>query len=138
MLIVEDPEISYAKNRNFPMKDETYKVIGLAMEVHRSLGKGFLEIVYKDALEVEFSDNLVQFERERAYVIEYKGRILKRKYVADFVVYGDLILDVKAQSGIYEEDIKQTINYLACAKLSLGLIVNFGQNSLTFKRVILT
>jgi GxxExxY protein len=138
MLVVDEPEISYLKVGNFPMKEETYKIIGLAMEVHRLLGKGFLEIVYKDALELEFSDSLIQYEREKSYVIEYKGRLLKRKYNADFVIFGNLILEVKSQSGIYDEDIKQTINYLACAKLPLGLIVNFGENSLTFKRVILT
>lgn len=138
MLIIESPEISYERNERFPMKDETYKIIGLAMEVHRELGKGFLEIVYKDALELEFLDNSIRFEREKPYIIEYKDRILKRKYIADFVVYGKLILEIKSQSGIYEEDIKQTINYLACAKLPLGLIINFEENSLTFKRVILT
>jgi GxxExxY protein len=138
MLVVGDPEVFYLKGESFPRKEETYKIIGLAMEVHRSLGKGFLEIVYKDALALEFLDHSVQFEREKPYIIEYKGRILKRKYVADFVIFGDLILEVKSQSGIYDEDIKQTINYLACAKLRLGLIVNFGESSLTFKRVILT
>jgi GxxExxY protein len=138
MSIVEEIEIAYSKNGNFPLKEETYKIIGLAMEVHRSLGKGFLEVVYKDALELEFSDSFIKFEREKPYTVEYKGRILKRKYVADFVVFGNLIMEVKAQSGIYDEDIKQTINYLACAKVPLGLIVNFGENSLTFKRVILT
>ena len=138
MLIVEEPEIFYSKKENFPMREETYKIIGLAMEVHRVIGKGFLEIVYKDALEIEFTDNLILYEREKPYIIEYKGRFLKRKYNADFVVYGNLILEVKAQSGIYDEDVKQTINYLACSKLTLGLLINFGEDSLTFKRVILT
>lgn len=138
MLIVEDSEGFYSRKENFPMREETYKIIGLAMEVHKLLGKGFLEIVYKDALEIEFTDNLILYEREKPYTIEYKGRFLKRTYNADFVAYGSLILEIKAQSGIYDEDVKQTINYLACAKLTLGLIINFGENSLTFKRVILT
>ncbi len=138
MLIVEEPETFYSRKENFSMREETYKIIGLAMEVHRSLGKGFLEIVYKDALEIEFGDNNILFEREKPFIIEYKERILKRKYNADFVVFGNLILEIKAQPGIYDEDIKQTINYLACSKLSLGLIINFGEDSLTFKRVILT
>ncbi len=138
MLIVEDNAISYTKNENFPMREETYKIIGLAMEVHRLIGKGFLEIVYKDALEIEFQDNQIPFEREKSYVVAYKGRVLKRKYNADFIAFENLILEIKAQSGICDEDIKQTINYLACAKLNLGLIINFGENSLAFKRVILT
>ena len=138
MFIVEEAEIFYSRKENFLMREETYKIIGLAMEVHRIIGKGFLEIVYKDALEIEFTDYLIHYEREKSYTIEYKGRLLKRKYNADFVVYDNLILEVKAQSGIYDEDIKQTINYLACSKLKLGLIINFGEDSLTFKRVILT
>jgi len=138
MLIVEEPELFYSRKDNFPMREESYKIIGLAMEVHSAIGKGFLEIVYKDALEIEFTDNLIAFEREKPYVIEYKGRFLKRKYNADFVVFGNLILEVKAQSRIYDEDVKQTINYLACSKLTLGLIINFGEDSLTFKRVILS
>ena len=137
MLIVEEPEVFYSRKENFPMREETYKIIGLAMEVHQVFGKGFLEIVYKDALELELTDNLIFYSREKPFSIEYKGRFLKRKYIADFIVYDNLILEVKAQSGIYDEDIKQTINYLACSKLSLGLIINFGENSLKFKRVIL-
>lgn len=138
MFIVEEPEVFYSRKENFPMREETYKIIGLAMEVHRIIGKGFLEVVYKDALEIEFTDNSIFYERERPYSIEYKGRLLKRKYNADFVVYENLILEVKAQSGIYDEDVKQTINYLACSKSTLGLIINFGEDSLKFKRVILT
>ena len=138
MFIVEESETFYSRKESFLMRNETYKIIGLAMEVHRIIGKGFLEIVYKDALEIEFTDNFIGYEREKTYTIEYKGRLLKRKYNADFVVYDNLILEVKAQSGIYDEDIKQTINYLACSKLTLGLIINFGEDSLMFKRVILT
>jgi len=138
MWLVEDPEMFYSRKDNFPLKEVTYQIIGCAMEVHSIIGKGFLEIVYKDALEIELTDHLVPFEREKPFLIEYKGHILKRKYIADFVVGEKLIVEVKAQSGIYDEDIKQTLNYLACSKLKLGLIVNFGENSLTFKRVILT
>jgi len=137
-MIVEEPEIFYARKDNFPLREETYKIIGLAMEVHRIFGKGFLEIVYKDALEVEFNDNLIGFEREKSYVIEYKGRLLKRTYNADFVVFGNVILEVKSQSVIGDEDVKQTLNYLACSKLPVGLVINFGEDSLTFKRVIST
>ena len=138
MLVVEDPEAFYSRKEDFPMREETYKIIGLAMEVHKAFGKGFLEIVYKDALEIEFTDNRILYEREKPFTIEYKGRVLERKYNADFVAHGNLILEIKAQSGIYDEDVKQTLNYLACSKLNLGLIINFGENSLTFRRVILT
>ena len=64
MLLVENPETFYLRKENFPMREETYKIVGLAMEVHRFFGKGFLEIVYKDALEIEFNDHEIPFERE--------------------------------------------------------------------------
>jgi len=137
MFEVEEPEIFYSKKENFPLKDETYKIIGLAMEVHRTLGKGFLEIVYKDALELEFQWADVPFNREKGFNINYKGTTLKRLYVADFIGYDKIVIEIKAQKEIIGENYKQTINYLAASKLKVGLILNFGEESLTFKRVIL-
>ncbi len=138
MYKVEEPEMFYARKNNFPLKDETYKIIGLAMEVHKTLGKGFLEIVYKDALELEFQWAKVPYTREKSFEIEYKGIILKRFYNADFVVYEKIIVEIKSQTEIIDENYKQTINYLAVSNLTVGLILNLGEDSLTFKRVILT
>lgn len=138
MFIVEDPEMFYAREESFPLKAETYKIIGLAMEVHKTLGKGFLEVVYKDALELEFTWANVPYTREKSFVIDYKGVILKRFYNADFVVYNNIIVEVKSQSVIIDANYKQAINYLAVSNLTIGLILNFGEDSLTFKRVILT
>ncbi len=73
------------------LKEESYKIIGICMEVHKILGKGHSEFVYKDALEYEFKLNSIPFEREKMYEIEYKDIFLPRKYVADFVVYNDSI-----------------------------------------------
>jgi GxxExxY protein len=119
------------------LKDESYKIIGLCMEVHRILGKGHSEVVYKDALEYEFKINAIPFERERSYEIEYKEIVLPRKYVADFVVYDEIIFEVKAISQLTNSDIRQTLNYLASSKNKLGLIANFGEDSLKYKRIIL-
>ena len=119
------------------LKEETYKIIGLCMEVHRILGKGHSEVVYKDALEYEFKINSIPFEREKIYEIEYKEIILPRKYVADFVVYDEIIFEVKAISQLTNSDIKQTLNYLASSKNKLGLLTNFGEDSLKYKRIIL-
>ncbi len=107
------------------------------MEVHKHLGRGFLEIVYKDALEYEFTLQNIPYKREKEYTIPYKDIVLPHKYCADFVVFGNIVLEVKATSGIIEGFLKQTINYLAAAKSPLGLIVNFGENSLKYKRVVL-
>lgn len=107
------------------------------MEVHRILGKGFLEIVYKDALEYEFDVRGIPYEREKKYEVPYKEIILPHKFQADFVVFDDIILEVKAQKGIVDEHYKWVINYLAVSKCQLGLIVNFGEDSLVTKRLIL-
>jgi GxxExxY protein len=119
------------------LKEDAYKIIGICMEVHTILGKGHSEVVYKDALEYEFKHNSIPFEREKSYEIKYKDIILPRKYVADFVVYEEIIFEIKAISQLTNSDIKQTLNYLASSKNKLGLLVNFGEDSLKYKRVIL-
>ena len=119
------------------LKDEVFKIIGLCMEVHKILGKGHSEVVYKDALEYEFKLNNILFEREKEYKIQYKDIILSRKYNADFVVYGKIMFEAKAISQLTISDTKQTLNYLASSKNKLGLLVNFGEDSLKYKRVIL-
>ncbi len=118
-------------------KEESYRIIGLCMEVHGILGKGHSELVYKDALEYEFSVNQIPFSREKSFKIQYKDFILPRRYNADFLVYDTVILEAKAIESITSSHIKQTLNYLAASRLKLGLLVNFGEDSLTHKRIIL-
>ncbi len=120
----------------FPLKSETYEIIGIAMEIHKILGKGFLEIVYKDALEFELRKRNIFFEREKEFRIEYKGTTLQHNFYADFVILEKVIVEVKAQKGIADEHYSQTINYLAVSKCKVGLILNFGEDSLVYKRVI--
>ena len=121
---------------NFYLKDETYTIIGLCMEVHKILGKGHSEVVYKDALECEFKINSIPYQREKEYRIQYKDIILPRNYFADFVVYHE-ILEAKAIEYFSNGNIKQTLNYLAASQNKLGLLVNFGEDSLKCKRIIL-
>jgi GxxExxY protein len=121
----------------YPFQKECYEIIGICMEVHRILGKGFLEIVYKDAIEYEFNLRKIPYEREKKYEVEYKELILPHFFYADFVVFDKIILEVKAQKGIVDEHYIWVINYLAVSKCQLGLITNFGENSLVTKRVIL-
>lgn len=118
-------------------KQEVYEIIGECMEVHRQLGKGFSEIVYKDALEYEFKQKNIFFEREKEFLVNYKSIILPHKYYADFVVFEKIIIEVKSCDGIVSEHIGQTLNYLAASKIKVGLIINFGQESLEYKRVVL-
>jgi len=107
------------------------------MEVHNNLGKGFLEIVYKDALEFEFRNNNIPFEREKKYIVNYKDVILPHNFYADFVVFDKVILEIKGMAAIADEHLAQTLNYLKVSGCKLGLIVNFGQSSLQSKRVVL-
>jgi len=118
-------------------KEESYKIIGCCMEVHKTLGKGFLEIVYKDALEYEFKMNNIPYMREKEFEIPYKGIILPRKFNADFTVYDKIILEVKARDSIIDDNIKQTLNYLTITKYKLGIIANFGELSFKHKRIVL-
>ncbi len=118
-------------------KEESYQIIGKCMEVHRHLGKGFLEVVYKDALELEFRKAGIPFEREKKYEVNYKGQRLFHHFYADFVVFDKIILEVKGVSGIADEFIAQTLNYLKVSGNKLGLIVNFGEMKLNYKRIVL-
>ena len=118
-------------------KEESYKIIGVCMEVHKTLGVGFLEIVYKDALELEFKRLGIPYERERNFELFYKGIPLNRTFQVDFWVYNQINLEIKSKSVLIEEHILQTKNYCACAKCKLGILVNFGRASLEYKRIIL-
>ena len=117
-------------------KTESYKIIGICMEVHNNLGPGFLEIVYEDALEYELRIACIPFEREKEFIVNYKGTILPHKFYADFVVYDKIILEVKAISEIYDKSIAQALNYLTVSGYKLSLIVNFGELNLNYKRIV--
>ncbi|MFD0836762.1 GxxExxY protein [Mariniflexile aquimaris] len=118
-------------------KEDTYKIIGLCMNVHSELGKGFSEVIYGDALEIELIDNNINYSRESKFNIAYKGNLLPHKYIADFIIDNKIILEIKAISTLTDSHIKQTLNYLAVSKLKIGLLINFGEDSLKYKRVIL-
>ncbi|MBX2934362.1 MAG: GxxExxY protein [Ferruginibacter sp.] len=121
----------------FPLKEETYQIIGACMEVHNTLGAGFLEVIYKDALELEFLKAGIPFEREKEYIVNYKGTILPHHFIADFVVFDQIILEVKGVKSIAEEHIAQTLNYLKVSGNEIALLVNFGEIKLNYKRLIL-
>ncbi len=125
------------KQQELIYKEEAYQIVGKCMEAHNQLGGGFLEIVYKDALEIEFKAAGIFFEREKEYIVEYKGIILPHKFFADFVIMDKIILEIKAVSGIEDEHIAQTLNYLAISKNKLGLLINFGKGKLEYKRLVL-
>ena len=123
--------------KDFPLKEETFEIIGICMDVHGTLGHGFLEIVYKDAIELEVEKKEISYSREREYKIDYKGTILPHKSYADFVLFDKIILEVKAaEGGLADDQIAQTLNYLKVSGCKIGLLVNFGQSRLEYKRLI--
>jgi GxxExxY protein len=132
---LEEAKEKYQSNENFPSKNESFEIIGICMEVHRILGRGFAEIVYKDAIEYELKLRNIPYEREKKYEVEYKGIILPHYFFADFII-NNIIVEIKDQRGVVEEQYDQIINYLAISKLPIGLLINFGENSLKFKRII--
>lgn len=117
-------------------KEESYEIIGKCFEVHNQLGPGFLEIVYKDALELEFRKAGISYEREKEYLVNYKGTILPHKFYADFVVFDSIILEVKAVSAIVDEFVARSINYLKISENKLALLVNFGEVKLKYQRIV--
>ncbi|MBN1591701.1 MAG: GxxExxY protein [Candidatus Coatesbacteria bacterium] len=114
----------------------TYAIIGAAMEVHRELGSGFLEAVYQEALAMEFESCGIPFEREANLPIHYKGRQLGAKYKADFICFGEVIVELKALEGIIGQHEAQVLNSLKASGLSVGLVLNFGQHSLQYRRLV--
>ncbi|MBI5371073.1 MAG: GxxExxY protein [Sphingobacteriales bacterium] len=118
-------------------REEVYCIAGYCMEVWKHLGYGFSEVVYKDAMELEFMDNEIPYLREDELIVNYKGRKLRHKFRADFIMYGKIIVEVKSGGpGTIEETFEQILNYLKAAGFRLGLIVNFGKKRLEYKRII--
>jgi GxxExxY protein len=118
-------------------KADVYKIIGVCLEVYNTLGYGFQEIVYKDAMEIEFRNRDVAYVREAKFSIDYKGTILKHSFYSDFNLFEKIIVEVKVnKDGIADFAIAQTLNYLKASGMKLGLIINFGGTSLDYKRLI--
>lgn len=117
-------------------KEESYLIIGAAMEVHRELGSGFLEAVYHEALALEFKRKNIPFEQEKKIEISYKGQTLSKFYEADFICYSKIIIEIKAMNELCGSHESQVINYLKATEFKLGVLINFGAESLEYKRLI--
>lgn len=121
----------------FLYKEETYEIIGACFEVHKHLGCGFLEAVYQEALALEFEQRRIPYEKEKILEIYYKEHLMEKKYVADFICYSLIIIELKALSSITTQHESQLINYLKATGLKVGILVNFGEQSLKYKRLAL-
>ncbi len=116
--------------------EQTYAIIGAAMEVHRELGPGFLEAVYQAALAIEFSRREIPFERDVELPVYYKDVLLPCRYKPDFVCFESVIVELKALSALTGVDDSQVLNYLKATCFERGLLLNFGRPSLDFKRLV--
>lgn len=122
---------------NRPQRDqETFAIIGAAMAVHTELGAGFLEAVYQHALAIEFSRRNILFEREVELPVSYRGELLPVSYRADFVCYGNIIVELKALKAISGIEQAQVLNYLKATGFKKALLINFGASSLEYQRLV--
>ena len=127
----EDPNTVY-------LADETYAVVGAAMEVYYKLGPGFLEPVYQQALAIELELRGIPFRREERFTISYKGRMLDKEYVADFFCFDQIIVELKAVNQLSPIDWAQVINYLKITGCRVGLLFNFGSHGrLEWKKLVI-
>jgi GxxExxY protein len=122
---------------NIIYRQESYDIVGCLYEVYNNLGTGLLEIVYKDALEYEFKQRNIPFEREKQFSVPYKDIVLKHKFYADFVVYDKIILEIKTVEMLTDRHLGQCINYLKISKNKLAILANFKGEGLEYKRVVL-
>lgn len=112
----------------------TRRIIGCAMQVHRTLGNGFQEVIYQRALSIEFELDNLRFAREQEMSIFYRDQAIGSRRV-DFFVEDSIMVEIKATTKLEDVHLAQALNYLECYKIHIGLLLNFGQRSLEFKRV---
>ncbi len=118
-------------------KSEVFEIIGAAIEVHQELGHGFLEAVYREAIQIEMTRRSIPFDAQRSLRIRYKDQILKKEYVADFICYGKIIAELKALDKLSGKEEAQILNYLKATGLRVGILINFGSvGKLEWKRFI--
>ena len=118
-------------------EEESYQIMGACFEVYSIRGRGFLEAVYQECLEIEFAERGIPFVYQQRLPIFYKGRTLGQYYKADFVCYGKIIVEVKAVARLIDEHRAQAINYLRATDMRLGILINFcGSPKLEYQRLV--
>ena len=115
---------------------QTYAIIGAAMEVHRQLGHGFLEAVYQEASALEYTTQDIPFAREVLLVVKYKQTPLPCHYKADFICFGEVLVEMKALARLTSIEEAQVLNYLKATGLTRALLINFGAPRLEYRRLV--
>jgi len=119
-------------------KDEVYAIVGAAMEVHRILGCGYLEAVYQEAMGIELAERKIPFLPQVELPLHFKGRLLKKSYLVDFIAYEKIIVELKAQDQLTSREEAQILNYLKASGKEVGILINFGIERLQWKRIVLS
>ena len=120
------------------LKDEVYAIIGAAMEVHNVLGCGFLEAVYQEAFEIELGKRNIPNIPQKQLPIFYKDKLLKKTYLADYIAYEKIVIEIKAVTHLSSLEEAQLLNYMKAGNYELGLLINFGAESVQWKRMVLS
>jgi GxxExxY protein len=118
-------------------KEESFKIIGICMKIHSIMGTGLKEVNYKDAMEIDFIEDNLPYLREKRFEVFYKGQKLNHPYYADFVLYDSIIVEVKSCTALINIHVAQALSYLSVSQKKLALLINFGEKSLTYKRILL-
>ena len=124
-----------SKTNNMLYQNEVYAILGAAMEVQNELGGGFLEMVYHEALNIEFNLRKIPFETEKLITVSYKGHLLEKNYRADLVCYDNIVVELKSVEKIKSEHVAQLLNYLKATNLPMGILINFGEKPIQYKIV---
>lgn len=124
----------YSHKQNLTFPEESHKIIGAAMAIHRYFGCGFTEKVYQDAFEIELTNQGIPFQREKQLHASYQGVQLSSTFIPDFICYDKIILELKAVKELDDIHRSQAINYAKVADFPLAILINFGEYSLQFER----
>jgi len=132
-----DPIDLHAEKLDFPLKDETYRIVGFAFDAANELGHGLHEKLYENALTVEFRRAEIEFEQQRRFEVIYKEERIG-EFVPDLIVFGEIVVDTKVIDRITDHERGQMLNYLKITKLKVGLLLNFKHAKLEWERIVMT
>jgi len=118
------------------LADEVYSIVGAAMAVHTELGCGFLEAVYQEALEIEFQQRNIPYQSQPVLSIHYKNTLLNKNYIADFICFDQIIVELKALKTLTDKETSQVLNYLKASQSKVGILINFSSPSLEWNRYV--
>ncbi len=125
-----------AKLAEIVYKEESYRIVGSCLSVFNKLGSGFLESVYQETLAIQFKQDKIPFEKEKRLHIKFDDIQLDKFFKADYICFDSIIFELKASPFIHKHDLAQVLNYLRATDMRLGILVNFGEKSLTYKRIL--